>query len=90
MNAINAYDKILVSLLKMGVSSPLTFMSHAHLSLHGLEVIGDIRLDFSAHALTCPLLEAADSLVDVHGGFGSQSRRWLGGGWDESRIGSRE
>jgi hypothetical protein len=33
------------------------------------------------------LLEAADSLVDVHSEFGSQSRRGLGGGWDESRIG---
>lgn len=58
-----------------GCPSALTFMSHAHFGLHGLEVISDIRLDFSAHALACPLLEAADSLVDVHGGFGSESRR---------------
>jgi hypothetical protein len=48
-------------------------MSYAHLRLHGFEVIGDIRLNFSTHALACPLLEAADSLIDVHDWFGSQS-----------------
>jgi hypothetical protein len=44
----------------------LTFMSHTHLCLHGLEIIGLAGLSLSAHALPGPLFEPTDSLVDVH------------------------
>jgi len=41
-------------------------MSQSHFDLQGLEVIRDIGLDFSTHPLSCPLLEAAELLVDIH------------------------
>lgn len=43
-----------------------TFISHAHLGLHRLEIIGLAGLRFSAHALSGPLFEPANSLVHVH------------------------
>jgi hypothetical protein len=43
-------------------------MSQSHFDLQGLEIIRDISLDFSTHPLACPLLEAAELLVDIHVG----------------------
>lgn len=45
-----------------------TFMPQVHLYLQRFEVLGRIRLCLSAHLLARPLLEAAELLVDVHGG----------------------
>lgn len=42
-------------------------MPHSHLRLHCLEVIRLASLDFSAHSLASPLLQAANSLVHMHG-----------------------
>lgn len=46
----------------------LTFLSHAHLRLHCLEIIRQAGLGLPAHAFSSPLFESADSLVDVHVG----------------------
>jgi hypothetical protein len=52
-----------------------TFMSHAHLRLHCLEIIRETGLGLSAHAFSSPLLESADPLVHVHVG-----------GWDDDGM----
>lgn len=46
-----------------------TLVAEVHLSLEGLEVVGDARLDLAAHLLPRPLLEAVELLVDEHGGW---------------------
>jgi hypothetical protein len=51
-------------------------MSQSHFDLQGLKVIRDIGLDFSTHSLSCPLLEAAELLVDIHVGGRSNQVRW--------------
>lgn len=43
-------------------------MPQIHLYLQRFEVLGRVRLCFSTHLLACPLLEATEFLVDVHGG----------------------
>ena len=43
-----------------------TFMSYAHLRLHGLEIIGLAGLGLSTHPLAGPLFEPTDPLVHVH------------------------
>lgn len=45
----------------------LTIMSDIHFRFHGLEVVGEIRLDFAAHSLAGPLPETVELAVDVHG-----------------------
>lgn len=45
-----------------------TFVPQIHLHLQCFELVGEARLDLSTHLLACPLLEAAELLVDVHGG----------------------
>lgn len=45
-----------------------TFMPQVHLYLQRFEVLRRVRLCLSAHLLARPLLEAAELLVDVHGG----------------------
>lgn len=62
-----------------------TGMPQVHLRLQGLELVGDTSLDFSAHLLAGPLLEAAQFLVHVH--FGCVG--WLTGG-RERRCGEDE
>ena len=44
----------------------LTIMSDIHFRLHGLEVVGEIRLDFATHSLPGPLPETVELAVDVH------------------------
>jgi len=41
-------------------------MSHAHLRLHCLEIIGLAGLSLSAHTLSGPLFKPTDPLVHVH------------------------
>lgn len=43
-----------------------TFMTDAHFRFQGFEVIRDVGLDFTTHSLPSPLLEAVESLVDIH------------------------
>lgn len=70
VNAVNACRK------KQGISTSvacrrltlLAFMPHVHLGFHCLEVVGKAGLDFSAHSLSSPLLEAVEFPVDVHFG----------------------
>lgn len=45
-----------------------TFMPQIHLDLQRFEVLRRVRLCLSAHLLARPLLEAAEFLVDIHGG----------------------
>lgn len=63
VNAVNAWAGLawLSPTLEM-----LTFMSHAHLGLHGLEIVGLACFGLSAHAFAGPLLEPTDPLVHVH------------------------
>lgn len=41
----------------------LTFMADVHLGFHGLEVIGQIGLDFTSHSLAGPLPKAVELAV---------------------------
>ena len=43
-----------------------TLLPETHLDLEGLEVVGNIGFDFSSHALSRPLFETIELLVDVH------------------------
>ena len=45
-----------------------TFMPQVHFNLQRFEVLGRVRLGLPTHLFACPLLEATEFLVDVHGG----------------------
>ena len=42
-------------------------MPQIHLDFQRFEVLGRVRLRLSAHLFACPLLEATEFLVDIHG-----------------------
>lgn len=44
-------------------------MTDAHFRFQSFEVVGDVGLDFTSHSLPSPLLEAVESLVDIHIGY---------------------
>jgi hypothetical protein len=51
-------------------------MAQIHLHLQSLELVGEASAGLGAHLLVCPLLQAVEFLVDVHGcGEGSAKRR---------------
>lgn len=41
-------------------------MADAHFRFQSFEVVGDVSLDLATHSLPSPLLEAVESLVDIH------------------------
>ena len=49
-----------------GVVLYATFLSQAHLYLQRFEVVRDACLDLPTHSFSCPLLEPAELLIDVH------------------------
>lgn len=46
-----------------------TFVFYVHFRFQGLEVIGEIGLDFTPHPLSGPLFEAIEFLIDNHLGI---------------------
>jgi hypothetical protein len=60
-------------------------MAQVHFELEGLELLRSAGAGFGAHFLAGPLLEAAEFLVDVHGG----GWVWWVGCWGEGSEGQR-
>ena len=54
-------------------------MAQVHLHLEGLELFGQARPGLGTHFFVCPLLEAVEFLVDVHGGGGGRVEAAGGG-----------